>query len=143
MSPHSTVCCQKNLSTHQQLVIKNQNQKKNVSKSTQGRKKERPRRPKGTERHEDRRPPKEAAEGTMYKKAQTRLIMKKPKKLPAVAKKALKRGSHYVETAVESAAVVVTVAVEVVVEVEEEIEVTEEIEENVTIEENTTMTSTF
>ena len=92
MLPHSTVCCQKNLSTHQQLVIKNQNQKKNVSKSTQGRKKERPRRPKGMEKHEDRHLTKEAVEGTTYKKAQTRLIMKKRKKLPAVPKNPLKKG---------------------------------------------------
>ena len=86
--PHSTVCYQKNLSTQQQLVIKNQNQKKNVSKSIQGRKKERPGRPKVKERHEDRRPAKEAeaeaVEGTMNVKAQTRLIMKNLKKLPAM-----------------------------------------------------------
>ena len=78
--------------TRPQLVIKNQNQKKNVYKSTQGRKKEHPRRPKGAERHEDRRPTKEAEKGTMCKKAQTRLIMKKLKKLPAVLGKALRIG---------------------------------------------------
>ena len=44
------------------------------------------------EKHEDRRLTKEAVEGTMYKKAQTRLIMKKRKKLPAVPKNLLKKG---------------------------------------------------
>ena len=79
-----------------QLVIKNQNLKKNASKSTNGRKIEDPRRVKvtdmDTERREDRRPAKEAVEGIMCKKAQTRLITKKTKKLPVVAKKALKTG---------------------------------------------------
>lgn len=142
MSPRSTVCCRKNLSTRQQLVIKNQNQKKNVSKFTQKERKKRPRRPKGVKRHEDRRLAKEAVRDTMYKKVQTRLIMKKRKKLPAVLKeKALKKELPYAENVVVSVAVV-TVAVEEE-EVEEETEEAEEDLKNEIIEENTTMTSTF
>ena len=125
MSPRSTVCCRKNLSTLQQLVIKNQNQKKNVSKFTQKERKKRPRRPKGVKRHEDRRQAKEAVRDTMYKKVQTRLIMKKRKKLPVVPKeKALKKELPYAENVVVSVAVV-TVAVEEE-EVEEETEEAEE-----------------
>lgn len=72
-----------------QLVIKNQNQKKNAFKYIQERRKELQK--KGKEKREDRRQAKEAVEDIMCKKAQTRLITKNQKK-PLVVAKALRIG---------------------------------------------------